>query len=390
MSKKKLAILSSHPIQYNAPIFKLLAGRGKIAVKVFYTWGISALENKFDPGFGKTIEWDIPLLEGYDYEFLENTARKKGSHHFRGIINPDIIRQIDVYDPDAILVFGWAFQSHLKVLRHYSKRKNIIFRGDSTLLDKLTFLRRKTRTIFLKWVYSHVNYALYVGSNNYGYFRKMGLKESQLIYAPHAIDNNRFSSMADINERNALDLRSEMGIGSGDIVFLYAGKLEEKKDVRFLLQVFHKAGLNERSQLVIVGNGNLEKELKETYHQVPNIHFMGFQNQTKMPTIYRLADTFILPSKGPGDTWGLGVNEAMACGRSVLVSNKCGCAIDLVEYGRNGYIFEAENRTDLADKLELLVQMGKTGLQEMGQVSATKIKDFSFDKFCEAIEKLLF
>ena len=87
----KLAIISTHPVQYNAPWFKLLAG--KVTVKVFYTWGQSSL-NKHDPGFAKTIRWDIDLLSGYDYEWVVNTATDPGSHHFNGIINPYLTNQV--------------------------------------------------------------------------------------------------------------------------------------------------------------------------------------------------------------------------------------------------------------------------------------------------------
>ncbi len=88
---KRLAIITTHPIQYNAPLFKLLSKRNNISIKVFYTWGEAVLQKKYDPGFGKTIEWDIPLLEGYEYTFVENTAKKPGSHHFSGIDNPRLI-----------------------------------------------------------------------------------------------------------------------------------------------------------------------------------------------------------------------------------------------------------------------------------------------------------
>ena len=172
MKKKRLAIITTHPIQYNAPLFKLLTERNQIIAKVFYTWGKTVLENKFDPGFGKIIEWDIPLLDGYDYEFLENVSDDKGSHRYRGIINPDIINRIDDFRPDAVLVFGWSFVSHMKVLRHYSKNKMVIFRGDSTLLDKTNYLKERIRLSTLKWVYIFIDYALYVGTNNYNYYKK--------------------------------------------------------------------------------------------------------------------------------------------------------------------------------------------------------------------------
>src|ERR1022692_4201496 len=127
---RRLAVITTHPVQYNAPLFELLHKHGKVAVKVFYTWGEEVLEKKFDPGFGKIVQWDIPLLNGYDYEFLENTAKEKGSHHFNGIVNPTIIRDIQLWKPDAVLVYGWKFRSHLKVMRYFKNKVPVWFRGD--------------------------------------------------------------------------------------------------------------------------------------------------------------------------------------------------------------------------------------------------------------------
>src|SRR4051812_4674321 len=101
---KKLAIISTHPIQYYAPVFKMLSEEKGLFVKVFYTWGEESV-SKFDPGFGKEIQWDIPILEGYDFEFLENKAKNPGSHHFNGIVNPAAIKRIEDFKPDVILVY---------------------------------------------------------------------------------------------------------------------------------------------------------------------------------------------------------------------------------------------------------------------------------------------
>ena len=81
---KKLAIITTHPIQYYAPVFKLLRQRQKLDIKVFYTWGKNA-EIKYDPGFKKNIEWDIPLLDGYPYEWVKNISQNPGTHNFKGI-----------------------------------------------------------------------------------------------------------------------------------------------------------------------------------------------------------------------------------------------------------------------------------------------------------------
>src|ERR1700752_1695452 len=119
---KKLAIVSTHPVQYNAPLFRLLAERNKIQLKVFYTWSQSESGSIFDPGFGIEKKWDIPLLDGYEHCFVPNTAADPGSHHFTGIKNPGLVNDIKEYQPDAILVYGWNFHSHLKVMRYFKGR----------------------------------------------------------------------------------------------------------------------------------------------------------------------------------------------------------------------------------------------------------------------------
>lgn len=381
---KKLIIITTHPIQYNAPLFKLLAERKNIGLKVLYTWG-QANAAVFDPGFGKVRAWDIPLLEGYDYSFLENRSKDPGSHHFNGIDNPDIIKTIESYDPDSILVYGWSFKSHLKVLRHFKGKKKILFRGDSTLLDESPGLSAKKilRRIFLKWVYRHVDKAMYVGSANRDYFMRHGLPEDKLVFAPHAIDNNRF-----MEER--ADMRSLLNIPGEGIVFLFAGKLEDKKAPLHLLESFRELD-QERAYLVIAGNGKLEMELKEKVASLPlvirnRVHFIGFQNQAAMPSVYKTADVFVLPSVGPGETWGLSVNEAMASGKAILVSDKCGCYLDLVEDDINGFVFPAGQRATLTEKMRKLVAE-KDKLPVMGATSLNMIKSWSFETICEAIEK---
>lgn len=381
---KRLAIITTHPIQYNAPLFELLSRRKKIAIKVFYTWGDSVLAEKYDPGFGKVIEWDIPLLKGYDYEFVENTAKDKGSHHFKGIDNPHIIEAIEKFNPDAVLVYGWSFKSHLKVLRYFKNKISVYFRGDSTLLDKHGFLASIKRNLFLRWVYRHVDVAFYVGKNNFDYFRKAGLKKTQLVLAPHVVDNERFECNTVECKINAALFRQKLQILQGDLVLLYAGKLETVKNPAIIPEAFTLAQLNHNVHLVMVGNGVFEKELKDRYSQHPGIHFMDFQNQLLMPSVYEMADVFVLSSQS--ETWGLSVNEAMANGKAIIVSDKCGCAIDLVENEVNGYIFEVTNITDLKDKIQAIFKSGET-LQKMKEKSRNKIKLFSLERLALVIEK---
>lgn len=340
MVVKKIALITSHPIQYNAPLFTLLAKEQAIDLMVFYTLGETALGPRFDPDFRKVIEWDVPLLAGYNYIFLKNVSRNPGSHHFNGIVNPTLIEQIDAWGPDIIWIWGWSFRSHLKALMYFKKKIPVWFRGDSTLLDEPAgfSIRKIARRTLLKWVYSHIDKAFYVGSNNRDYFLAAGLKPSQLVKAPHSIDNDRFSKFNEGDLEQIYALRDEMNIREFDKVFLFAGKLEAKKNPFFIIDLAKKLDGDEY-KFIVVGNGILENDLKLLAESDNRIIFLDFQNQTRMPTFYRLATFYILPSTGPGETWGLAMNESLAAGTPVIASKKCGGSIDLVN-SRTGIVLD--------------------------------------------------
>ena len=363
---KKIAIVTSHPIQYYAPLFKLLA-QG-IDLKVFYTWGKDSVE-KYDPGFGKKVQWDIPLLDGYCHQYLQNTSAEPGSHHFKGIKNPTIIKELLDYNPSAIMVIGWGYHSHLKVLRYFKGKIPLYFRGDSTLLDNNNIgikgkLQCLLRRIFLVWVYSHTDKAFYVGEESKAYFKWALLKETQLVFSPHSIDNARYE--IDYSSK-ANELRTSLSISNSDRVILFAGKFENKKNSLLLLNAFISASTI-NVHLLFIGNGDNETQLKllaKESTKTSFIHFINFQNQSMMPIWYQLADVFCLPSKGPGETWGLAVNEAMASGKAIIASTKVGCGKDLVKKNLNGWIFESDNLEELREVIEKipskesLIKMGK-------------------------------
>jgi glycosyltransferase involved in cell wall biosynthesis len=384
----RLGIVTSHPIQYYAPLFRLLAKETGIELKVYYTWSQSQQGAKFDRDFGKMIDWDIPLLDGYPYEFVNNTAKDPGVHHFNGIINPDLNNKITEWNPDFLLIIGWNFRSHFASMRYFKGRIPVLFRGDSTLLDEKPGVKRMLRRIFLRWVYSKVDYALYVGKNNHDYFYKHGLKENQLYFVPHAVDNQRFNGFGNY-ESDAKQWRRELGIGEGDLVVLFAGKLEPKKDPDFMLRLARNM-TDPRLKLIIVGNGKSEDELKIKGSEDNRIIFLDFQNQQKMPVVYRLADIFVLPSRGPGETWGLAINEAMASKRPVIVSSKCGCAPDLVEEEITGWIFEPGEHGDqeIEDLLKRILDK-RSILDTMGEQSWQKLQPYSYPVAIEKIKQLL-
>ncbi len=384
---KKLAIVTTHPIQYNAPWFQLLAERNKIHIKVFYTWS-QAQKSVKDHNFGKEISWDIPLLEGYAYEFVPNISKKPGSHHFFGINCPSLISRIKDFKPDAVLEFGWNFKSHFRVMRYFKGTIPVWFRGDSTLLDEAAGFKTKLRRNVLKFVYHYIDKALYVGQANKAYFMKHGVKEDQLIYVPHAIDNQRFEGRNSHFENESALWRNRLGYEENDVVILFVGKLEPKKQPEFLLKAVLEANKKRKRpvKLLFVGTGKLETHLMEMAKDDANIQFEPFQNQSTMPIVYRLGNILCLPSKGPGETWGLAVNEAMASGIPVMASDKVGSVYDIINNGQTGYIFAHDQFSEI---VQIIEKLNLEELKKLGNLAKDSIQEWSFQKLVLNIETAL-
>lgn len=381
---KKLAIVTTHPIQYHVPWLVRLMEK-HIRIKVFYTWEQSGDGLVYDPGFGKEIRWDIPLLEGYEYKFVKNISRRPGTEHFMGIINPSLNEEIAAWGPDALLVFGWNFHSHLKCLRYFHNKIPVFFRGDSVLLHEKWGLRRLARRALLTWVYRHVDYALYVGTHNKAYFLKHGLRPSQLVFSPQAIDIDRFSGQNDYFTSHAEVWKKDLGIPDHHLTVVYAGKMTSVKNPDFVLDL--AAACRELPiSFIMVGNGYLKEPLQERAKDNKQVHFLDFQNQRIMPVVYRLGDVFIMPSLS--ETWGMGINEAMACGRPVMASDKVGCAADLVLENKTGITFRLHDIDKCKTFLERLYQ-DRQRCQQMGAAGTALIQFFSFSHIVDSVSRVL-
>jgi glycosyltransferase involved in cell wall biosynthesis len=330
-AKLRLAIVVSHPIQYYAPLYRRLAMRDDLAVKVFFTWHAGTAP-VHDRGFGGSIAWDIPLTNGYDFERVPNVASDPGTHHFLGLRNPSLVERVTAWKPTAVHVTGWAWASHLLAMRAFHRLGiPILFRGDSHLLDlEERGPRWWIKRGLLQRAYSWPTAFLVVGEANRAYYEAFGVPPERLVPCPHSIDVARFAEPAEVHETEASRWRRELGIADDCPVLLFAGKFERKKQPVALMRAVQHVD-NSRTVLVMVGGGEHGNEVSAIASSDPRrFRVLPFQNQSRMPVVYRLGDLFVLPS-AYGETWGLGVNEALACGRPVLVSDRVGCAQDVVD-----------------------------------------------------------
>ncbi len=376
---QKLAIIASHPIQYYAPWFRYIGlNTTEIQFRVFYLWD-SGIVPAVDTGFQQSIQWDIPLLQGYDHEFIANTSSNPGTHHFWGLQNPTLISQVSAYQPDAVWLMNYNYASLYRFILSWNTRQApLLFRGDSHHLFLRTGTKEKIRRKVVSATYSRINAFLYVGKANREYFSYHGVPDEKLFLSPHAIDNSRFISQATTATQQAQKWKQELGIPHDHQVILFAGKFIEKKRPLDLLDAFLKAQLNKVS-LLFVGSGALSTELKAKSKEHAHVYFAPFQNQTQMPRAYAIADIVVLPSYGIYETWGLAINEAMCLSRPVIVSSHVGCAQDLVHPYENGLIFPAGDIQALADALtEAFSDLAR--LKKWGQNSQEIISRYSYEQ----------
>ena len=375
----RLAVVVSHPIQYYVPWFVALARRHDLVLRVFYLWtgmGGGAL----DPGFGQTIRWDLPLLQGYDHTFVPNRARRPGSDHFGGLHCPDLPRQLRDWRADGVLLFGYAWRAQLQLLLDPRLATlPMLLRGDSHDLVPRTGARAALAGLLRRILFRRLAGALAVGEANRRHLLAAGLPPRRIVLAPHAVDNDRFRAAAPAARAEAAAWRRRLGIDPAAPVLLFTGKFIAKKRPLDLLEAF--LALDHPSAvLVLVGAGPLEPSIRQRLAQAPGarVHLTGFVNQSAMPAAYALGDLIVLPSEGPGETWGLCINEAMNLGLPAVVSSHVGCGPDLVLPGRTGWVVPAGDRRALRDALaEALADPGR--LKRFGEAARERVAHYGYD-----------
>ncbi len=410
----KLGILTSHPIQYQAPWFRGLAKQ--VELEVFFAHRQTATEQG-KAGFGVAFDWDVDLLSGYKHTFLKNVSAKPGVNHFFGCDTPEIAeiiggrRTVGISDTspnplperggegeqtrhpdrvargpsakrfDAFIVTGWYLKSFWQAVRACRRNKiPVLVRGDSQLLTPRSRLKTLAKELIYRWLLRQFDGFLFVGQRNREYLRHYGVPEKKLFFAPHFVDNDWFKGKAETARKLKAEIRKHWGAGENDFVALFVGKFIPKKRPADLLRAL--ATLNHQPSTincfgVFVGSGELEQELRElAARENLRVHFAGFNNQSELPAIYASADVLVLPSES--ETWGLVLNEAMACGLPAIVSDAVGCVPDLIEEGKTGFTYRTGDHVELAGRLAQIAHMKQNG-QDCTHALTEKMSSYSVE-----------
>ena len=237
-----------------------------------------------------------------------------------------------------MLVMGWHLKSYLQAaLRQSVSAFPFCPRGQSFAMPRSTL--KKAAKAFAYPVFLRLfDAALYVGHRSRAYWIHYHYPAKQLFFSPHCVDTEWFASRA--TEAARVALRARLGLADKAKVVLFAGKLMPFKRPLDLVSAAARLKAEGREiSILVVGAGPLEHEMTAAAHSAGvSLHLLGFYNQTEMPAAYAAADILVLPSDGR-ETWGLVANEALACGRPVVLSDAVGAAPDLAADETAGRVF---------------------------------------------------
>ncbi|MEQ8625770.1 MAG: glycosyltransferase family 4 protein [Vicingaceae bacterium] len=373
----KLAILLSHPVQYYSPLF--VEAAKQLELKVFYAFQPNA-QQQGKEGFGNAFEWDLDLLSGYEYEFVDNVAKSPSSAYYAGCDTPSIGKRLTAFRATHVITFGWYLKMHRQALRHCKTNGiPIAVRGDSQLDPQLPFWKKFLKKLYYPFFLEKYDAFLSVGKRNKAYLMHYGVPDKKIIFSPHAIDQDFW--------------KMERKHSTEKFRFIWVAKFISKKQPLDAIHAFkvlldQHPELKERVELLLVGSGPLLKETKEKARNVAQILFPGFKNQSELRAEYAKADCLLLTSDY-GETWGLVVNEGFSVGIPAIVSKACGCSADLID-GRNGKTYNYDDIDSLTNQMKTIlnwnieeIQQAKNSIKQKNEVYNFTSIVKSFNRFVE-------
>jgi glycosyltransferase involved in cell wall biosynthesis len=370
IDKTMLVILTTHPIQYQVPIWQQLARENRIDFEVWYLTD-HGTKTSYDVQFGKSFSWDINTLEGYPYRFLKTNkgaAPNKGFKNLR--LKDSLVPLLKERNVTSMLVNGWQVLAYWQaVWQAHRAGVKIWLRAETNDIKPVSW-KEPVRKVLLNQFFKRIDYYLYIGKANKRFYKNYGIREEQLKVGHYCIDNDRFVQQASRYRPEKLDIRKQWGIADEAICFLFSGKFIAKKRPLDIINAARLYKGKKPIHLLFIGSGELNSELKRACtviydegrlnpiaqnNEKPAASFVGFLNQNEITKAYVAADCLILPSNF-GETWGLVVNEALVCGIPAIVSNQVGCAEDLIKPLDPRLVFKCGDNTALTEAIEHITE----------------------------------
>jgi glycosyltransferase involved in cell wall biosynthesis len=372
----RVLAVATHPVQYQAPLFRRMAGRDDVLdLQVAYC-SLRGAEAAHDAEFGATVQWDVPLLDGYSWTHVPN--RGSGGESFFGLRNYGLWKLIRKGRFDAVLCYV-SYRRATFWIAHFAAKSAgtaFLFGTDTTTLTPIDgrMWKRSVKRVVWPRLFGLADQVIAPSTGSCELMRSLGLSEDRVTLTPYVVDNDWWLAQSAGVDRAAV--RGSWGAGPDDAVILFCAKLQPWKRPLDLLQAFAKANMP-KALLVFAGAGPLRAELEQhaaALSVANRVRFLGFVNQKQLPSIYTAADLMVLPSVY--DAFGVVVNEAMLCGCAVVASDHVGAARDLITPGRTGFVYPCGNIDALADVLRQALA-NRAELPALGRAARTRMESWS-------------
>ena len=370
--KPKVLMVATHPVQYQVPWFQdLHSNLSDYEFEVLYLTIPDA--DKQGVGFGQSFQWDIPMFDGYKWTRVK-TEDLKGDlslDKFFSLRLKNTRHIIQAINPDALILTGWQCLGLVQVLRCCRQLKiPCLIRAESNSLKP----RAHYKNLIHRLLLGQYDKYLSIGTANRNFYLSNKIKAGDIFSCPYFVDNEFFNNESTQYKDQRVSLQDKWHIAENAFCFCYVGKLNAKKRILDILCALKK--LNDREVcLLVVGSGELMQKAKDYAKQHNlNVSFTGFLNQSELPAVYSLSDCLILASDYD-ETWGLVVNEAMACGLPAIVSKRCGCHLDLIRNGITGYSFEFGNIDDLALKMRTIKSLSSENYENLSRQAQRNVSE---------------
>ena len=359
----RLVILTEIISPYRIPLFNSLAEDSGISLHVIFL-------SETDPSLR---QWRIYKEEmQFSYQILPSWRKRIGK--FNVLLNRGVKCALSDASPDVILCGGYNYVASWQALQ-WARSRGIPFLlwSESNLQDARSGHApvELLKTDFLRKCKGFV----VPGKSARRYLLAHRIDDEDIFFAPNAVDNDLFNTEALAALQNENECRRDLDLP--DRYFLFVGRLVKEKGIFELLAAYAAldAQLRQRIGLVLVGDGICRQQLEQQSASIASglVKLAGFVQREQLAKYYALAEMLVLPTYT--DTWGLVVNEAMACGLPVIVSRAAGCAEDLVKEGWNGLLVSPRDAAGLSLAMKSLAE--RADLSDLGTHSKQKVAEYS-------------
>lgn len=336
-----------------SPVLRTLAQHPHVDLQVGYC-SLRGVRATYDPEFTATVKWDIPLLEGYEWSAISNQG--SGSDSFFGLCNFGLWNLIRDGQFDALICLtGYIRASFwIALLAARISGTALLFGTDANSLFPRNSRSWKIFAKKILWphLFSLADQVVVPSTASYKLIRSLGIPAERITLTPYAVDNDWWKEQSSRVDRAAV--RRSWGISAEDSVVLFCAKLQPWKRPLDLLRAFELAAIP-KSFLVFAGEGPLRSELETEAVSLGiagRVHFLGFVNQSQLPSIYAASDLMVLPSEY--EPFAVVVNEASCCGCPVVASDRVGAAQDLIAPVNPSFIYPCGNVNALGQLLRVV------------------------------------